>query len=106
MSIFVIYSCEVIALSFLIGTFMSSPVLGFTICGMSGLIMYALYQKFYTPLPLIWGTTLLAGLNGFLWASYLDTWFGTTFIAIIAGTLTAVYFYYLNKKLFSLRKHP
>lgn len=106
MSIFVIYSCEVIALSFLIGTFMSAPILGFTICGLSGLVLYALYQKFYNPLPLIWGATLLSGLNSLLWASYLDTWFGTTFIAISASLVTGMYFYYLNKKLFSLRKHP
>lgn len=106
MSIFIIYACEVIALSFLLGTFMSSSSLGLAIAGLSGIIVYALYQRYFKPTPLIWTVSLLAGMNSLLWGSYLDTWLGTTFIAISAGIVTVIYFYILNKKLFALRKHP
>ncbi len=106
MAIFVIYACEIIALSFLLGTFMSSSILGLSISGLAGLLMYVLYQRFYNTTPLIWGVTLLAGANGLLWASYIDTWLDTTFIAIIAAFIIGSYFYYLNKKLFAMRKHP
>lgn len=106
MYIFVIYGCEVIALSFLIGTYMSSMSLGLAISGLSGLALYVLYQRFYKPTPLIWGVSLLAGFNSILWGRYLDTWLDTTFLALSGGILTILYFYFLNKRLFALRKYP
>lgn len=102
MSVFVIFACEVVTFSFLIGTFGSSSILGLSVCGLSGLIMYALYQKFYNSLPFIWGIALLAGTNSLLWASYIDALFDTTFIALTLGIITAVFFYGLNKRLFKM----
>jgi formate-dependent nitrite reductase membrane component NrfD len=61
MAIFLIFGCETIVFSFLIGAFMGSFGLGMVILGGAGLIMYALFQRIYTLRPLIWGTALLAG---------------------------------------------
>lgn len=100
MPIFLVFGCEVVALSFLIGAFMSSVVFGFTLCGLSSLTMYFFYQKFYKPFPFVWGVTLLAGMNSLLWASYIDKWCGTTYVAVLLGFITAVCFYFLNKRFF------
>lgn len=109
MAIFLIFGCETIVFSFLIGAFMGSFGLGMVILGGAGLIMYALFQRIYTLRPLIWGTALLAGFATILWASYIDFWLGTTFMAILLGFLNGALFYFLNvrilEKTSSVRQH-
>jgi len=109
MAIFLIFGCEFIVFSFLIGAFMGSFGLGLVILGGTSLIMYALFQRMYTPRPLIWGVTLLASFATLLWTSYIDFWFGTTFMAILLGLLSGTLFYILNvrilEKISSMRQH-
>lgn len=110
MAIFLILGCEIIVFSFLIGAFMGSFGLGLVVLGGTGLIMYALFQRIYTLRPLIWGTALLASFATLLWASYIDFWLGTTFMAIFLGFLNGALFYFLNvwilEKISSMRQHP
>ena len=109
MAVLLILGCETIVFSFLIGAFMGSFGLGLVVLGGTSLIMYALFQRIYTPRPLIWGVTLLAGFATLFWASYIDFWLGTTFIAILLGFLSGTLFYFLNlrilEKISSVRQH-
>ena len=100
MPVFFIFSCEVIVFSFLISAFMNSLALGVAISGASGFIMYLLFQRLYSSLPLVWGATLLGGLMILLWASYIDMWLGTTFIAIFLSLLGGTLCYFLNRLFF------
>lgn len=100
MPVYLIFSCEIIFFSFLIGGFADSIILGFSILGSGGLLMYALSQKFYSAHPYIWGGTILGGLTTFLWASYIDAWFGTSFIAVLLSLLMGHIFYFLNNLFF------
>lgn len=109
MAILLILGCETIVFSLLMGAFMGSFGLGVVILGGASLIMYALFQRIYTPRPLIWGTALLAGFSTLLWASYIDFWLGTTFMAVLLGFLSSALFYFLNvwilEKISSVRQH-
>ncbi|HUX80606.1 MAG TPA: hypothetical protein VMW10_12805 [Alphaproteobacteria bacterium] len=104
MPVYLIFACEVIVFSFLIGAFMNSLVLSVTVLGASGLLMYILFQWLYNTQPLVWGATLLGGITTLLWASYLDTLCGTTFIAILLGLLSGFICYVLNDRFFKI--HP
>lgn len=104
MPIYLIFSCEIIVFSFLIGAFMGSSVLGVGIVGCSGLIMYLLFQRFYNPPPFIWGATLLGGMTTLLWASFIDTWLGTNFIAILLSLIVGSLCYILNDFFFNKYK--
>ena len=100
MPIYLIFTCEIVVFSLLIGAFMDSLVLGVIILGGSILIIYTLFQRLYTALPFIWGATFLASLTALLWASYIDQWLGTTFIAIFCGLLSGALCYVLNDYFF------
>ncbi|MBS0271413.1 MAG: hypothetical protein JSR85_02050 [Proteobacteria bacterium] len=100
MPVYLIFSCEVIVFSFLIGAFRGSSTLGFTILGSSSLIIYFLFQRLYTPLPLVWGVTILSGIATLLWVSYIDTWLGTNFIAIILSFIVGGLCYIVNDRFF------
>ena len=100
MPIYLIFSCEIIFFSFFIGGFANSIILGFTILGSSGLTMYALGQMLYNPQPYVWGGTILGGLATFLWASYIDTWLGTSYIAVLLSFLMGRICYSLNNFFF------
>ncbi len=95
-----IFSCEIFAFSFLIGAFTGSSIFGLVVLGGSSLIMYAFFQRLYTALPLVWGATLLGGITTLLWASYIDAWFETTFIAVFLGLLSGVICYFANDRFF------
>jgi hypothetical protein len=100
MPIYLIFSCEIIVFSLLLGAFMDSLALGLAILGGSGLIMNVLFQRLYNALPLVWGATVLGSITTLLWASYLDAWLGTTFIAILFGLLSGFVCYTLNDYFF------
>lgn len=100
MPVYLIVGCETAVFSFLISSYMHSFVLGLVILGGSSLIMYALFQHFYSPLPFIWGVTLLGSLTTLLWTSYLDIWLGTSFIAIFLSLFSGVLFYFLKSRFF------
>ncbi len=100
MPVYLIFACEIIVFSLLIGAFMNSLVLGVTILGGSSIIMYALFQRLYNALPLVWGATFLASITSLLWASYIDAWLGTTFLAILFGLLSGFICYTLNDYFF------
>lgn len=100
MPVYLIFACEIVVFSFLIGAFMNSLVLGVTVLGASGLIMYLLFQWLYDAQPLVWGATFLGGFTTLLWTSYLDAWCGTTFIAILFGLLSGFICYVLNRHFF------
>lgn len=110
MAILLILGCEIIVFSFLIGAFLSSFGLGLVILGGTSLILYALFQRKYTPHPLVWGATLLASFATLLWTSIIDFWLGTTFIAILLCLLSGASVYFLNawilKKISGGRQHP
>lgn len=100
MPIYSVFACEIATFSFLIGAFMGSLILGISILGISGLIMYLLFQRIYNSLPLVWGATFLGGITTLLWTSYLDDWLGTTFLAILFGLLSGFICYVLNDRFF------
>ena len=100
MPVYSIFACEIITFSFLIGAFMGSSTFGLVILGGSSLIMYILFQRLYNALPLVWGATLLGGTAILLWASYIDAWFETTFIAVFFGLLSGVICYLANDRFF------
>lgn len=100
MPIYLIFSCEVVVFSFLIGAFMGSSTLGVTVLGVSSLIIYLFFQRLYTSLPLIWGGTILGGIATLLWTSYIDTWLGTNFIAILLSFIFGGFCYIANDHFF------
>jgi len=100
MPIYLIFSCEIVVFSLLIGAFMDSLIFGLSILGGSGLIMFTLYERWYKALPLVWGATLLGSLTTLLWTSYIDDWLGTTFIALIFSLLFGFVCYVLNDYFF------
>ncbi|MBY0292371.1 MAG: hypothetical protein K2W92_03695 [Alphaproteobacteria bacterium] len=100
MPVYLIFSCEIIFFSFLIGGFADSIILGFTILGSGGLIMYALGERLYSAHPYIWGGTILGGLATFLWASYIDIWLETSFVAVLLSLLMGSICYFLNNLFF------
>lgn len=100
MPIYLIFSCEIVVFSLLIGAFMDSLIFGLSILGGSGLIMFTLFQRFYNALPLVWGATLLGSLATLLWTSYIDGWLGTTFIALLFSLLFGFICYVLNDHFF------
>jgi len=98
MPIYLILGCEIAFFSFLIGTYMHSFTFGLAILGVSSIIIYALFQSLYNLRPFVWGATLLAGLTTLLWASYIDRWLGTNFIAILFSILSGSLCYVLNDR--------
>lgn len=96
MPVFLLLGSEVVAFSLLLGAYMGSIGLGFVILGGSGLIIYPFYQRFYTPQPFLWMITILGGLATLTWASYLDYFFDTNFIAILLSTIVAAILYISN----------
>lgn len=103
MPIFLILSCEIGFFSFLIGAYFHSVGIGFITLGGSGLILYGLFQQFFSLQPLVWSVTFLGGFAILLWTTYIDQWFGTSFIALLFSLLTGTLLYFMNN-LF-LRKH-
>ncbi len=100
MPVYGIFTCEMVVFSLLIGAFMDSLVLGVIILGSTGILIYTLFHRLYNPLPLVWSATVLGSLTVLLWASYIDAWLGTTFIAILSSFLTGVFCYLLNDRFF------
>ncbi len=98
--VYSIFACEIGVFSFLIGAFMNSLILGFMIFSGSGLVMYTLFQRFYTFLPLVWGATLLGWMTTFLWTSYIDRGLGTNFMAILLSLSSGFFCYVLNERFF------
>ncbi len=96
MPIYLIFACEIIVFSFLIGGFMNSTILAMVILCGSGLIMYAFFQWVYTSTPLVWGATLLGAITALLWASYIDAWLGTTCVALLLSLVSGTVCYLLN----------
>lgn len=96
MTVFLFLGCEVVAFSLLLGAYMGSLGLGFVILGISCLIIYGLFQWLYNLHPFLWVITLLGSLTTLLWASYIDYFFGTTFIAIFLSIGAGSILYILN----------
>ncbi len=96
MPVFLILACEIAVFSFLIGAFLGSVLLGLIILFLYGIAMYFLFQEFYTPLPFVWGATLLASIATLLWASYIDIWLGTAFMTVLLTPLSGTLCYLLN----------
>ncbi|MBY0500490.1 MAG: hypothetical protein K2P93_00620 [Alphaproteobacteria bacterium] len=96
MPVFLILGCEVAVFSFLIGAYMDSVGFGLCILGAAGLLMYFLYQKIYTFLPLVWEITLLGTMATLFWCSSIDRWLGTNFIAIFLALSMGSLLFFLN----------
>jgi hypothetical protein len=96
MPVFLLLGSEVVALSLLIGAYMGSIGLGFAIMGGSGLMIYPFYQRFYTLQPFLWVIACLGSLATLLWASYLDYFFDTHFIAYILTLIVGATLYVSN----------
>lgn len=100
MPILFIYSCECAFFSLLIGAYFSSVIFGFTILGLTGISLYALFQRFYSSLIFIWMVTLLAGIASFAWLSELDNFLGTEYISIFSTICICTLCFISNKLLF------
>lgn len=96
MSVFLFLGCELGFFSLLLGAYMDSLGLGFVIIGICALMMYPLFQHFNSLYPFIWMITLLGSLTTLLWATYIDFFFDTTFIAIFLSIFMGVFLYYTN----------
>lgn len=96
MPIFLILGCEVAFFSFLIGAYMDSVGFGLCILGIAALFMYFLFQKLYTFLPLVWGSTFLGTITTLCWSSYIDLWLGTNFVAIFFALSMGSFLFFLN----------
>jgi hypothetical protein len=100
MPVLFIYSCECAFFSLLIGAYFSSVFLGLAILGLTGIALYALYQRFYNTIFFVWGVSLLAGIAALFWGSTLDILLGTTFIAVILSVIVTVVCFISNRFLF------
>lgn len=103
MSVFLLLGCEGVVFSLLLGAYMNSLGLGLVLLGGSVVIVYPLFQYFYSLYPFLWMVTFLGSLTTLLWASYLDFFFGTTFIAVFSSIFTGVVIYGVNY--FFVKKH-
>ena len=96
MSVFLLLGCEMVTFSLLLGAYMGSLGLGFVILGGSALIVYPLFQHFYSLYPYLWMVTFLGSLTTLLWLSYIDFFFGTAFIAVFFTIIVGVAIYGTN----------
>jgi len=96
MSVFLLLGCELGFFSLLLGAYMDSLGLGFVILGICALIMYPLFQHFNSLYPFVWMITLLGSFTTLLWATCLDFFFDTTFIAVFLSIFTGLVLYYAN----------
>ena len=100
MPILFIYICECAFFSLLIGAYFSSVTFGLTILGLVGILLYALFQRFYSALIFIWTVTFLAGFATFMWFSELDIYLGTGFISILFTIFISTFCFISNRELF------
>lgn len=96
MSVFLLLGCEMVAFSLLLGAYMNSLGLGFVILGGGIVIVYPLFQHFYSLYPYLWVVTFLGSLTTLLWMSYVDIFFGTAFIAVFSSLIVGVVLYCIN----------
>lgn len=96
MSIFLLLGCELGFFSLLLGAYLDSLGLGFVILGICAVVMYPLFQHFNSLYPFIWLIILLGSLTTLLWATYLDYFFDTTFIAVSLSLIAGVVIYNAN----------
>jgi hypothetical protein len=103
MSVFLLFGCEIAMFSLLLGSYLGSLGLGLIILGGSGLIIYPLFQRLYTLHPFLWVITFLGGLTTLLWASYIDFFFDTNFVAVFLSVFIGIVLYSANY--FFAKKH-
>lgn len=103
MSVFLLLGCEMVVFSLLLGAYMGSLGLGFVILGGSVVIVYPLFQHFYSLYPFLWMVTFLGSLTTLLWGSSLDFFLGTTFIAVFSSIIVGILIYGANY--FFVKKH-
>lgn len=96
MTVFVVFGCEVMVFSLLLGAYMNSLGLGLAILGGSSLVIYCLFQWLYNLKPFLWVITALGTLTTFFWVSYIDFFFETNFISIFLSIFMGFVIYYTN----------
>lgn len=106
MPVFLILSCEMGVFSLLLGAYMHSLGLGLVILGASSLVIYPFFQRLYSPHPFLWIISFLGSLTTLFWASYIDYFLETNFIAIFLSLTIGAVLYVLNylfvKKYYSI----
>lgn len=96
MSVFLLLGCEMVTFSLLLGAYMESLGLGFVILGGCALVIYPLFQRFYSLYPYLWMVTFLGSLTTLLWTSFIDFYLGTTFIAMFLCIIMGIVVYSIN----------
>lgn len=97
MPLIFLFSCEIGFFSFLLGAYFHSLGLGFIFLGTTGILLYALFQYFFSLKPFIWANVILGGLAVLFWMSCLDQLLNTSFIGIFAGLVAGGGLYFVNE---------